>query len=619
MSGKDSNTDGRLSSQEEVDNPPAKNLRKNSGRNINFGNMATNLGDKSKSDRKYKKTNKANGKEGNIQLPSVKQYFNKGVDYGPIESSDNEREQTGKLASIFKSKHDNFTSNSEGEYVTSESTEMNADGYDFGVTGELAPQEDWSQRDDGRWESNHENGFYFSNPQQVNEGQGSEADNEEEGETDIEQPTVRKKHLTLNEIIMQTHRAVQQMSRDRNTEKLEQKKKDQKLSKCEETLRIVTGIVIRQDKQIQQLQEKVLQMEKHRMKAEMVITGIVEKKGENIKAQLSKFFKEQMQIEENIAIDFAYRLGKPNADYNRSVIIRLKHVADKALIYKHVKNIKKSVNADKEKFYVNDHLPEKLAELQRKLRQKIKRNKELIDAQQQDIKWSKGNLEVDGVEYQPKVVEPTAVDVLKMGKNELQNMLSFKIVEGDFASKKNSKFMGFAARVHKIQDVLLAYKQLKYRFPDATHIMCAYRIMDPDVVHFQDCADDGEFGAGRRILQMMEEQSYKNCVAFAVRHHDGPNIGPIRFNMIVDVAKSALQMLPSSLEQMIANGPPQNNDQGFTFCKQPITISTNTRSQSARSRGASTAARRLSFPAANYREAVDHENTPARAIRSVDV
>ena len=62
---------------------------------------------------------------------------------------------------------------------------------------------------------------------------------------------------------------------------------------------------------------------------------------------------------------------------------------------------------------------------------------------------------------------------------------------------------------------------------DATHIMCAYGILDPSVVHMQDCLGGNETGSGRHLLQMLIDNSYKTIAIFMARHHKGPNIGPI--------------------------------------------------------------------------------------------
>ena len=165
-----------------------------------------------------------------------------------------------------------------------------------------------------------------------------------------------------------------------------------------------------------------------------------------------------------------------------------------------------------------------------------------------------------------------------MDAGEIKDVLAQNVFEGDIANKKGSTFMGFAAHTADIQTVRKVYKQLKYRFPEATHIMCAYRIEGEDVIHMQDAVDGGEGGGGTAILDMMVKDDFKNCMAAVVRHHDGPNIGPSRFDMIADVAKSALDTLPSTLAVM-----------NFSIHRAPSSV----RGGGARFRGGSTAARPL--------------------------
>ena len=127
-------------------------------------------------------------------------------------------------------------------------------------------------------------------------------------------------------------------------------------------------------------------------------------------------------------------------------------------------------------------------------------NKKLIDAQQQDLAWKRGKLQVNGRPYEPKVKKVSCADVLEMDAIQIRDTLAYKVYTGETATKDKSEFTGFAARAYSIKDMLTAYKQLRYCFMDSTHIMVAYRIMDPDVTHMQDCVDDGELGAGRRLL-----------------------------------------------------------------------------------------------------------------------
>ena len=179
---------------------------------------------------------------------------------------------------------------------------------------------------------------------------------------------------------------------------------------------------------------------------------------------------------------------------------------------------------------------------------------------------------VDGQTYTPKVAEPTATEILEMKVLDMKELLAVKLFQGDETTKSGSTFLGFSTKVHNIQQVVSAYKCLKYRFMEATHIMCAYRIMDPDVIHNTDCVDGGEFGAGRRLLQMLIDENCENVAVFVVRHHRGPNIGQIRFNMIIDTAKSAVNNMPSRMSTLLQNDGLNTNYSQFMHRAVTMTV-----------------------------------------------
>ena len=323
------------------------------------------------------------------------------------------------------------------------------------------------------------------------------------------------------------------------------------------------------------------------MKLNLIVSGIEEKKIEDCKALISSFFKDQMKIDKEIAIATAHRIG-PIDKNNRSIVVKLIDGRDKGTIYKHAKNLKDT------KYYVNDQLPDKQTEEHRKKKQKVQINKTLVDAQQQNIEWKKGELVVDGNVYRNKVVEPANAEILEMTTSQINQLFQIRLTQGQEIKKNGSTFLGFAAKVHSLQDVVKAYKQLRYRFMDSTHIMCAYRIMDPDVAHMQDSLDNGEYGAGRRLLQQLIDESVKNTATFVVRHHRGQNIGPIRFSIITDAAKSAIDAIPADIEKLLGNSIP-NPAPGFSFFNNHEERLSRGGLTRRRTRGVSQAARQLNY------------------------
>ena len=350
---------------------------------------------------------------------------------------------------------------------------------------------------------------------------------------------------------------------------------DNKVAACEKKVldlddktKLTTKAVIRHDKDISNNAKSVNRLQLSAMKSCLLISGIKEEKGEKCDTKVQNFFKELLKINTEIPIVIAHRLGRIKDNGYRLMKVTLADSKDKGIVYKHSKNLKGVTNDKGENYYINDQLPDIQTELQRKHKDRIKVNKSLISAQQQSMEWKRGELHVDGIEFKSKVKEPTCAEILEMGQQQLRKIFSVRLHQGDSFTKDGSSFIGFAMKAHSTQEVLLGYQQLKYRFLEATHLMCAHRIMDPDVAHMTDSVDGGEIGAGRRMVKYLTENSCENVAAFVVRHHRGPNIGTVRFDMIESAVKSAIDNMPPDLGKLM--NMEQNANAAFSTYSNPI-------------------------------------------------
>ena len=94
---------------------------------------------------------------------------------------------------------------------------------------------------------------------------------------------------------------------------------------------LVGNLLIRLDEKCEALTDEVKGMKRHKTKPNLIIRGVVETKDESIEqlAQSVKdFFKDQMSIEDEIAIKKTNRLGRPG-NQDRPIMIKLKDVDDK--------------------------------------------------------------------------------------------------------------------------------------------------------------------------------------------------------------------------------------------------------------------------------------------------
>ena len=77
----------------------------------------------------------------------------------------------------------------------------------------------------------------------------------------------------------------------------------------------------------------------------------------------------------------------------------------------------------------------------------------------------------------------------------------------------------------------------------ATHNIYAYRIQesgDRIVEHYD---DDGEYGAGRRILELLRTNNITNKLICVTRWFGGKKLGPARYQIITDSAKQVIELV----------------------------------------------------------------------------
>ena len=600
---------------ETMDGPPASNLRKSNrttsvetnvvimGEKTGCNGVAPQVGSVKKSTKQRKKGPIADG-----NTPSVRDW---------VRSSDENLDFHGDWSLQHHQKRRIQRQGQEGYDSETDGT-SSIDHWENGDPWQTRnpPQEEWDKDEGGDGDRNHRRGnplLMGSNRQrQTGETDETAQLGDSDGEVTFNRQQKEEENLDkeLDELIegmepegvknflkimCQTVREMQKTIKD------DKVKLTKRIKAVEEKNILLSKVAVKHDGDIQTSARRINNVELRNTRNNLIVSGIKEAKGEKCKELADAFFKNQLLITKPVAIRSAWRLGATSdQDRSRDLMITLEDVKDKSVIHKHVKNLKGIKNSDGKEYFVNDHLPPEQAELSRHKKNKVKINKTLIDAQQQAIEWKRGELIIDGREYKPKVIEPTCTDIIEMKQADLEKALKFKMFATNTERMKNgSKFLGFAAKVHSLDDVVNGYRQLKYRFIDATHVICAYRIMDPDVAHMTDCIDGGELGAGRRLLQMLIDNSHANIAVFVVRYHRGPNIGPSRFNLIIDAAKEAITAIPPDISRLIGVYPEQPN---FSLFSNPVrmpigrgNMHNSQKRYTDRARGATAAARAL-FP-----------------------
>lgn len=108
---------------------------------------------------------------------------------------------------------------------------------------------------------------------------------------------------------------------------------------------------------------------------------------------------------------------------------------------------------------------------------------------------------------------------------------------------RKSRFVGHAAAVASESEVasVLAHLRTRRSLAAATHpAIFAYRFADASGVIHSDFDDDGEAGAAKRLLLMLQQRKVDGVLIVVTRWFGGILLGPDRFKIITEVARDAL-------------------------------------------------------------------------------
>ncbi|KAJ3361660.1 eIF2 kinase Gcn2p negative regulator [Allomyces javanicus] len=107
---------------------------------------------------------------------------------------------------------------------------------------------------------------------------------------------------------------------------------------------------------------------------------------------------------------------------------------------------------------------------------------------------------------------------------------------------RKSVFLAHSAYISSPADpaALTAYLTSHRRIARATHNITAYRLEMPNGIMHQDCDDDGEDAAGKRLLHLLQLVGARNVWVCVTRWYGGIQLGPDRFAHINNAARAAL-------------------------------------------------------------------------------
>lgn len=309
-----------------------------------------------------------------------------------------------------------------------------------------------------------------------------------------------------------------------------------------EEVQLLKSIVISLDRKVSQNQNDIVDLKSRSMKYNLMIHNLAEEDGENLFVKIPKLIKEHFGI--NTEFSNIHRNGwnkqdKTRQDKPRSITGKLINFSDKEKILSAQRERKD--RTPKLPFFITPQQPIQITENRKKLIEVSNKYKE--DNVRTRILGNKLVFQ-NGTVYRDKVMKPRAEDILLIDDDEKQKTESLEVVSSDPVTEAGNKFTATAAAVNTYANIRAFYKKV-VSVPDCTradHNILVYRFRDKSGLIHEDYQDEGEYGAGRKILGALRDNNIENAAVVVTRLF-AKHVGLRRFSIMENVAIDALRKL----------------------------------------------------------------------------
>ncbi len=141
---------------------------------------------------------------------------------------------------------------------------------------------------------------------------------------------------------------------------------------------------------------------------------------------------------------------------------------------------------------------------------------------------------------------PSPSDFLYLDEDIQADLDSVKFVSSPPIHEQDSVFQGHTTPVKSLQDVQLVYRHLFQLHPNAHHVMATFHSYDEamDAVTLG-LADDGEYGAGGRLLHTLVDTKHNFTAVFVTRSGAcRQKLEPLHFHHILHAASDVVYAMP---------------------------------------------------------------------------
>lgn len=279
-------------------------------------------------------------------------------------------------------------------------------------------------------------------------------------------------------------------------------------------LDILKGVVDKMANQLDTANSRINQLTAKSMEDNLVISGILEDlPKKSLRSQVHQFFQEEMALNNINDYDIikVYRIGKYEKGRNRPILVQCTPELRRYIMI-NAPLLKDKVNTRGAKFYINQQLPESIAEQNREIREKIKdrqlKEELLPNTSKSKFLVKQNRLFING-QLSRKIVSTPAVHQLFPDDDTQKKINALKMRTFRAKPELGSTFRVAIMTPDTVDNVRLAYVKMFQKYSMADHIALAYLINDEDGYN-----DNGEFGSGFRLLCTIKSSGLNN-VAFS--------------------------------------------------------------------------------------------------------
>ena len=303
-------------------------------------------------------------------------------------------------------------------------------------------------------------------------------------------------------------------------------------------LTITEGRLTRTEKKLVEANDKIIDLTARSMRENLVFKNVEEKNGEqekDIRDKLTSIFKERLKLTgedlKSVEIERAHRVGKPGKPgekRSRNIVAKLSS-RGKSIVMANIRNLSRNGNDD---IRIQEQFPPEVQTRRNKLWPHFLEAKRA----QKNAKFS-----VDKLIVENKVVNPPEDKVRDINLDVTGRSMDMKPKSTAVVTTERSHFQGHIVPIQHTDDVIPAIQSLcqDQRVAGSTHIMYAYRVGN-DHYNLSNWEDDGEFGAGRVILNALDDRQCYNHLVVVTRWYGGQHLGPSRFDHIKKMAHQAI-------------------------------------------------------------------------------